>query len=60
MASLTARFGATTSPAALRHHPPHLGEHTVEVLAEAGYPTEEIEALRAGGVIGCAAEEKSR
>ena len=49
-----------TTPAALRRHPPHLGEHTVEVLAEAGYSTEEIEALGAAGVIGCAAEEKSR
>lgn len=31
--------------------PPQLGEHTDEVLAAAGYPTDEIAALRAAGAI---------
>ncbi|HYM53533.1 MAG TPA: CoA transferase [Candidatus Dormibacteraeota bacterium] len=36
----------------LRLAPPQLGEHTDEVLAEAGLSSEEIAALRAGRVIG--------
>jgi crotonobetainyl-CoA:carnitine CoA-transferase CaiB-like acyl-CoA transferase len=42
-------FEAT--PGAIRSAPPLLGEHTDEVLAEAGYGPSEIEALRADGVI---------
>jgi crotonobetainyl-CoA:carnitine CoA-transferase CaiB-like acyl-CoA transferase len=34
-----------------RNHPPALGEHTREILAEIGCSTEEIEGLRAAGVI---------
>ncbi len=34
------------TPAAVRRLPPHLGEHTAEVLAEAGLSPAEIEALR--------------
>ena len=31
------------------HHPPRLGQHTAELLAEAGYGAEEIDALKAAG-----------
>ena len=39
------------TPAALYRHPPRLGEHTAEVLAEAGYSEAEIDQLRQAGVI---------
>jgi crotonobetainyl-CoA:carnitine CoA-transferase CaiB-like acyl-CoA transferase len=55
------RFGATrylrhparyeTTPTTLRRHAPRLGEHTAEILGEAGFSEEEIEALRADSVI---------
>lgn len=35
------------APWALRRHAPHLGEHTEEVLAEAGFDAEEVARLRA-------------
>ena len=38
-------------PAALRHAPPLMGEHTDEVLGELGLGADEIAALRAGGVL---------
>jgi len=44
-----ARFGGT--PADLRRPAPSLGEHTDEILAEAGYSPEEIAGLKADGVI---------
>lgn len=37
--------------ASLRRHPPRLGEHTVEVLLELGFSSDEIEALREAGAI---------
>ncbi len=37
------------SPPQYRRHAPRLGEHTREVLAEAGYPAAEIDALVASG-----------
>lgn len=43
------RLSAT--PGTFRLPAPELGQHTVELLAEAGYGAEEIEALRSGGVI---------
>ena len=43
------RLSAT--PVALRHAPPLLGQHTDEVLREAGYDDAEIAALRARGAI---------
>lgn len=44
------RFSATPGP--IRRPPPLLGEHTGEVLAEAGYTAAEIAALRRQGLIG--------
>ena len=39
------------NPASLRRHPPRLGEHTHEILAEEGFSDEEIRRLRATAVI---------
>jgi formyl-CoA transferase len=40
------------TPSAIRHHPPLLGEHTSEVLAEIlNYSTEQIDELKAAGTI---------
>jgi crotonobetainyl-CoA:carnitine CoA-transferase CaiB-like acyl-CoA transferase len=44
-----ARFSDT--PASLRRTPPRIGEHTDEVLAEAGYDAVEIQALRDAGAV---------
>jgi crotonobetainyl-CoA:carnitine CoA-transferase CaiB-like acyl-CoA transferase len=44
------RFDAT--PAAVQRPAPQLGEHTEEVLSEAGVSDDEIAALRASGVLG--------
>ena len=39
------------TPACLHRYPPRLGEHTNEILAEAGYAEEEIEQLRGSNVV---------
>jgi crotonobetainyl-CoA:carnitine CoA-transferase CaiB-like acyl-CoA transferase len=39
------------TPATLRRHPPRYGEHTNEILAEAGLTEEAIAALRDGGIV---------
>jgi formyl-CoA transferase/CoA:oxalate CoA-transferase len=44
-------FELSATPASIRTAPPLLGEHSEEILAEAGYSTAEIAALRAAGVI---------
>ncbi|MCH8950025.1 MAG: hypothetical protein IIB87_06570 [Chloroflexi bacterium] len=46
------------TPAAIRGMAPELGQHTEEVLLEAGFTWPEIEALRGGGVIGPKQETK--
>ncbi len=43
------RYEAT--PASFRRLPPRLGEQTEEILAEAGYDAEQIQALRADGAV---------
>ena len=49
MTGIPVKLGAT--PADLRRHPPLPGEHTREVLREAGYDDATIARLEAGGVV---------
>jgi glutaryl-CoA transferase len=44
-------FELSATPASIRSAPPLLGEHADEILAEAGYAPDEMEKLRADGVI---------
>ncbi len=46
-----ARFDGT--PTEIRHHAPHHGEHTRELLREIGFAADEIETLHEDGVISC-------
>ena len=39
------------TPGRIRHRAPSLGEHTCEVLLEAGYTAEEVARLREAGVV---------
>lgn len=41
-----------STPANVRRHPPRLAEHTAEILAEAGYASEQIDDLIARGTAG--------
>ena len=52
--NLPLEFGADRTRAALSRQPPRLGEHSVEVLAEAGFNGGEIAALAASGVVSSA------
>ncbi len=49
--ALAAPIRLSYSPCEVRHAPPRLGEHNVEVLTEHGYSAEQIEALVAAGVL---------
>jgi crotonobetainyl-CoA:carnitine CoA-transferase CaiB-like acyl-CoA transferase len=40
------------TPASLRRHPPKLGQHTDEVLSEAGFGAAELTSLRESGLVG--------
>ena len=46
-----AKFPATTNGSWLRHKAPLLGEHTTELLLEAGMTDEEIASLLEAGVV---------
>ncbi|MDP3767863.1 MAG: CoA transferase, partial [Dehalococcoidia bacterium] len=56
MVATPVQFGKT--PARIRGLAPELGQHTEEVLIDAGYSWDEIDALRREGAIGPKREEK--
>jgi len=45
-------FSMSATPATVTRPAPTAGQHTREVLADAGLPTSEVDELLAGGVIG--------
>jgi len=47
-----APYRLSETPTTVRRHPPMLGEHTEEILAEIGYDTAQIVAFRQSGVLG--------
>jgi crotonobetainyl-CoA:carnitine CoA-transferase CaiB-like acyl-CoA transferase len=51
-----ARWSAT--PLSVRRHAPRAGEHTREVLAQAGYSSDEIEAMIRSGAAACAGGDR--
>jgi formyl-CoA transferase len=52
MAMVNASFHLNEGSPGVEHGPPHLGQHTDAVLADFGYDTAQIAALREDGVIG--------
>ena len=57
MVATPVQFGKT--PVRIRGLAPELGQHTEEVLIEAGFTWDEVESLRRAGAIGPKSEEKS-
>ena len=47
-----APYRLTETPATVRRHPPMLGEHTDEILAEVGFDAAQIAAFHQSGVLG--------
>ncbi|MCC6207802.1 MAG: CoA transferase, partial [Gammaproteobacteria bacterium] len=45
--------GWSESPPSLRRHAPRLGQHSAEILREAGYDDETIAVLVASGATNC-------
>ena len=56
---MPARFSRHTGERADIRHAPRLGEHTTEVLAEAGFPPGQIAAWAEQGVVGAAPEAEA-
>jgi len=52
VAALAAPVRLSDTPAALRTAPPRLGQHSGELLSEAGYSKQEQTRLRASGAVG--------
>ena len=57
--AVAAPFTLSAAPPYPRRPPPEVGEHTEEILAEAGFPQAEIEALARAGAFGSAASNTS-
>ena len=49
---MTLPLSGTADEPRIRRHIPERGEHTIELLREMGHSPEEIEALKAEGVLG--------
>ena len=49
--ALPMEFGSDRRRPGLRHQPPRIGEHNVEVLGEAGFTSEEIAELTEAAII---------
>lgn len=54
----TTLFQAT--PANVRHQAPHIGQHTLDILSEAGIDAERVEALLRAGVLGSQPQENNK
>jgi crotonobetainyl-CoA:carnitine CoA-transferase CaiB-like acyl-CoA transferase len=54
--ALPIEFGDERERMGLERQPPHIGEHTDQILSEAGYSEHEIATLRGTGVLGGSAE----
>jgi crotonobetainyl-CoA:carnitine CoA-transferase CaiB-like acyl-CoA transferase len=53
--ALPVEFGDARERPGLERQPPRIGEHTNEILREAGFDPNEIEELRRSGVVSAAA-----